>query len=78
MLAKFAKAGIHIEALGDQLRVEGAPSLVKSWNELPQCIASKSEALKAAWTQGGTMRAANRSRPSLIPAGRNTGLEAIC
>ena len=41
MLAKFAKAGIHIEALGDQLQFEGAASPVKSWNELPQRIASK-------------------------------------
>jgi transaldolase len=48
VLAKFNKAGIHIEALGDQLQVEGAASFVKSWNELLQCIASKSEALKAA------------------------------
>ena len=44
----FAKAGIHVEALGDQLQVEGAASFVKSWNELLLCIASKSEALKAA------------------------------
>ena len=48
VLAKFNKAGIHIEALGDQLQVEGAASFVKSWNELLQCIASKSETLKAA------------------------------
>ena len=48
VLAKFAKAGIHVEALGDQLQVEGAVSFVKSWNELLQCIASKSETLKAA------------------------------
>jgi transaldolase len=48
VLAKFNKAGVHIEALGDQLQVEGAASFVKSWNELLLCIASKSEALKAA------------------------------
>jgi len=47
-LAKFNKAGIHIEDLGDRLQVEGAASFVKSWNELLQCIASKSDALKAA------------------------------
>jgi hypothetical protein len=34
--------------LGDQLQVEGAAGFVKSWNELLQCIASKSETLKAA------------------------------
>jgi transaldolase len=48
VLAKFNKAGIHIEDLGDRLQVEGAASFVKSWNELLQCIASKSEALRAA------------------------------
>jgi transaldolase len=48
LLAKFAEAGIHVEALGDQLQVEGAASFVNSWNELLQCIASKSETLKAA------------------------------
>ena len=47
VLAKFAKAGIHVEALGDRLQVEGAASFVKSWNELLQYIASKGEALKA-------------------------------
>jgi transaldolase len=48
VLAKFNKAGIHIEDLGDRLQVEGAASFVKSWNELLQCITSKNEALKAA------------------------------
>jgi len=48
VLTKFAKAGIRVEALGDQLQVEGAASFVKSWNELLQCIASKSETLTAA------------------------------
>ena len=48
VLAKFAKAGIDIDALAAQLLDEGAGSFVKSWNDLMQCIASKSEALKAA------------------------------
>jgi transaldolase len=48
LLAKFNKAGIRIEDLGNQLQTEGAASFVKSWNELLQCIASKSETLKAA------------------------------
>ena len=48
VLAKFAKAGIDIDALAAQLQDEGAKSFVKSWNELMDCIASKSEALKKA------------------------------
>ena len=49
VLAKFNKAGIRIEDLGDRLQVEGAASLVKSWgNQSLQCIASKSETLRAA------------------------------
>lgn len=48
VLDQFAKAGIDIHALGDQLQEEGAGSFVKSWNDLLECIASKSKALKAA------------------------------
>jgi transaldolase len=48
VLDQFAKAGIDIDALGDQLQEEGAGSFVKSWNDLLECIASKSKALKAA------------------------------
>ena len=47
-LAKFAKAGINTDALGSQLQDEGAASFVKSWKDLMECIASKSEVLKAA------------------------------
>jgi len=47
-LDQFAKAGIDIDTLGTQLQEEGAGSFVKSWNDLMECIASKSEALKAA------------------------------
>jgi transaldolase len=47
-LAKFAKAGIDTDALAAQLLDEGAASFVKSWNDLMQCISSKSETLKAA------------------------------
>ena len=43
VLAKFAKAGIDIDALAAQLQDEGAKSFVKSWNELLACIASKGE-----------------------------------
>jgi transaldolase len=48
ILDKFAKAGTDVDALGAQLQEEGAGSFVKSWNDLLQCIASKSKALKAA------------------------------
>jgi len=48
VLDQFAKAGIDIDALGTQLQEEGARSFVKSWNDLMECIASKSMALKAA------------------------------
>jgi transaldolase len=47
-LTKFTKAGIDIAALAAQLQDEGARSFVKSWNELMECIASKSETLKKA------------------------------
>jgi transaldolase len=46
VLARFAKAGIDLGALAAQLQDEGARSFVKSWEELLECIASKSEALK--------------------------------
>ena len=52
MLAKFAKAGIDTDGLAAQLQEEGAKSFVKSWNELMECIASKSQALKKHDTQG--------------------------
>ena len=48
VLAKFTKAGIDPDGLAAQLQEEGAKSFVKSWNELMECIASKSETLKKA------------------------------
>jgi transaldolase len=47
VLANFLKAGIDVEALGRQLQDEGAKSFVKSWNDLLECIASKTKELKA-------------------------------
>ena len=44
-LARFAEAGINLDALSAQLQDEGAKSFVKSWNELMAVIASKSAAL---------------------------------
>jgi transaldolase len=48
VLARFAKAGIDVDALASQLQDEGAKSFVKSWNELLEVIDSKSAALKKA------------------------------
>jgi transaldolase len=48
VIAKFAQAGVDVDALGAQLQDEGAKSFVKSWNDLLDVIASKSDALKKA------------------------------
>ena len=45
VLGRFARAGIDVNALADQLQVEGAASFVKSWAELMQRIQEKSAAL---------------------------------
>ena len=45
VLARFADAGIDIDALGARLQLEGAESFVKSWSELMKRIAEKSAAL---------------------------------
>jgi transaldolase len=45
VLARFAAAGIDIDALAARLQVEGAESFVKSWTELMKRIAEKSAAL---------------------------------
>jgi transaldolase len=47
-LAEFAKAGIDTNGVAAQLLEEGVASFAKSWKDLLDCIASKSEALKAA------------------------------
>lgn len=48
VLARFAAAGIGVDALARKLQEEGAASFVKSWNELMGCIQSKSTAIKKA------------------------------
>jgi transaldolase len=48
VLARFAKAGIDIDALAARLQDEGAASFVKSWNDLMACIDSKSAAIRKA------------------------------
>jgi transaldolase len=45
-LARFAQAGINVDAPAAQRQDEDAKSFVKSWNELWAVIASKSAALK--------------------------------
>jgi transaldolase len=47
VLARFAKAGIEVDALAAQLQEDGAKSFVSSWNDLMDVIASKSAALAA-------------------------------
>jgi len=48
ILAEFAKAGIDTDAVAARLLGEGIASFGKSWNDLLDCIALKSETLKAA------------------------------
>jgi transaldolase len=48
VLERFAEAGVNVDTLAGQLQDDGAKSFVKSWNELMDVIASKSEALKKA------------------------------
>jgi transaldolase len=46
VLGRFTAAGVDIDALAARLQDEGAKSFVKSWNELMECIDSKSSAIK--------------------------------
>ena len=48
VLARFAEAGIGIDALAARLQDEGAKSFVKSWNDLMGVIASKCAVLEKA------------------------------
>lgn len=48
VLAEFARAGVDTTALAETLQREGTQAFSKSWNDLMDCIASKSAAL----TQG--------------------------
>jgi transaldolase len=47
-LARFAKAGIDVDALAAQLQRDGAAAFVKSWDDLLACIAEKSDRLRKA------------------------------
>ena len=46
VLRQFTGAGVDVDALGQQLQVDGAKSFVNSWNELMGVIESKSAVLK--------------------------------
>jgi transaldolase len=48
VLARFASAGVDVDALASQLQDEGAKSFVTSWRELMDVIASKSADLAKA------------------------------
>jgi transaldolase len=47
MLARFAEAGIDVDALAAQLQHEGADAFVKSWKELLETVSSEAEQLAA-------------------------------
>jgi transaldolase len=53
ILARFAKVGVDNAALAAELQREGAQSFDKSWNELIDSIASKSNALGKTTQPGG-------------------------
>jgi transaldolase len=46
VLAEFAQAGVNDAALAAALQREGTESFTKSWNDLLDCLTSKSVALK--------------------------------
>jgi transaldolase len=48
VLSDFQRAGFNLDALAIQLQRDGAESFNKSWNDLMECIASKSETLQTA------------------------------
>ena len=48
VLARFAKAGVDVDALAARLQEEGARAFVKSWDELMERIAVKSAEIKKA------------------------------
>jgi transaldolase len=48
VLNEFAKAGVDLDALAERLQQEGAASFSKSWNDLMDCIDSKSAAIRKA------------------------------
>ncbi len=53
VLAKFAKAGIDVDALASRLQDEGVKSFIKSWNDLLVVVTSKCAALKGPALKAG-------------------------
>ena len=45
VLARFARAGVNVDALAGQLQIDGAKAFVKSWQELLGRIAARNAAL---------------------------------
>ncbi|MEO8603355.1 MAG: transaldolase [bacterium] len=48
VIAEFGRAGVDADQLAAQLQKEGAESFNASWNELMECLAAKSAALRQA------------------------------
>jgi transaldolase len=48
VLAEFAQADVDVDVLAQELQTQGAQSFSKSWKDLMQVIASKTEALRMA------------------------------
>ena len=48
VIARFAAAGVDVDALAARLQKEGADSFVESWDELIDNIGEKASALTAA------------------------------
>jgi transaldolase len=44
VLARYARAGVDVDALAAQLQEEGAKAFAKSWNEMLARIAQKTAA----------------------------------
>ncbi len=47
-LARFASAGVDVDALAERLQREGAEAFVKSWDDLLACIQEKTDRLRRA------------------------------
>jgi transaldolase len=48
VLSRFQRAGIDLDALATQLQRDGAEAFDRSWNDLMECIKTKSQALQKA------------------------------
>ena len=48
VLARFAQAGVDLDAHASQLQADGATAFVDSWRDLLKCIEEKSASLRKA------------------------------